>query len=175
MNEAEVAETGELAQYTLEDESVERAVVGSTRTVAVTDRRFIEVSEGETSSGRAVETIESTLFSGVQKVNVDIRGSTTETNTLQLLFAVLAGIFGVIALFGAAEADNVGLVVVALLLFGVAAWLYLTAAEHVSGGIAVRFGYVSNGEWVTDTYRLPEGNIETAHAAAKAVGKTHAP
>lgn len=70
---------------------------------------------------------------------------------------MLAGILGVLALFGAAEADGTGLVIAALRLFGVAAWLSLTATESVSGGIAVRFGSVSNRDWVTDAYRLPEG------------------
>ncbi|WP_254861873.1 hypothetical protein [Halovivax gelatinilyticus] len=169
------ASTTELDGYTLPDEEVETAVVGTGRTVAVTDRRYIEINEGTTSSGRSVETVEETLFSAVDKVNVDIRSATTETDGTMILLALISGILGFFAAVYGADEGGSGAVFVGLLLLGAAVWLYLNATEKVPGGISIRFKYVTDDGWVHDSYQLPEDNIATAHAAARAVASPHGP
>ncbi|UIP01385.1 hypothetical protein Hbl1158_15870 (plasmid) [Halobaculum sp. CBA1158] len=168
------ARDGRLGRYVAGDEEVEIVSRGSTRLFAVTDRRLLDISKGETTAGRPAEFVQTTLFSNVARGNLSLRESITEINWLQ---RIVAGFLVLIALsvFAVAVEVNSGDITAVLVLGGLitlalAAWLWLTSTTESPGGIVIELYHDTPREDSMVSYTLPEDQKETARAVIRMVG-----
>ena len=132
----------QVAKFVPDDEEVTAVSAGKTRTFAVTDRRVLDITEAQTSDGRSIETIASTLFTNVAKVDVSIQGSTTNTDTAKAIAGVVLGVGGLFVaiggLAGDGQATTIGGLLIGVVAIGLAAWLLMNATERQSGGILIK-------------------------------------
>lgn len=168
-------DTRRLGRYVTSEEDVKRVSRGSTRTFAVTDRRLLDITHGQTAEGRPAEFVQSTVFSNVARVNVSIKETITEVDVVRRIVAAVAAIVGLLLLLGgvAIDAGNAsGLLVLAgLILIGLGVWLWFTATEESPGGIVIALYHVTPREESKVTYTLPEDQTETARAVVRMVGQ----
>ena len=164
----------QLDRYVTDSEAIERVSRGPSRTFAVTDRRVLDITQGQTSEGRPAEFVQSTLFDNIARVNLSIEETITEVDVIQRIMGAAAAILGVLLLVGgvaldAGDASGI-LVLIGLVLMAVGAWLWITATEESPGGIVIALYHASPREDAKVTYTLPEDQTETARAVVRMVG-----
>jgi small-conductance mechanosensitive channel len=165
-------------RYLTDDEAVEIVSRGANRSFAVTDRRVIDVTEGQTSSGRPTEIVQTSMFDTLAKAKISLKESIEEVNTFQRIVAAVLAILGALVVLGGLALDSGDLsgllFVVGLALVAIGAFVWLTATEEVAGGIQIVLYHESPTGETKETYTLPEDQQETARAVIRMEGANNA-
>lgn len=172
-----------LEEHLPADESVQGHYRGTnnsgwTRTVAVTDRRIMEITQSRGSTEENVDA-DSALLTGENVTGVHYgRAEEEEPATGQRLLGGLIGLIGVLlSLFGfvqltdATSEGGIGLLLFGIILAAIGYYIIKNAEDAETGDVTLS---IERANVPDKHYQLPRGHVEVPREASKVVGIRHA-
>lgn len=159
-----------------EGEKINAARASASDAIVVTDRRIIDIQRGTGTTGRDLQSVKSTIFTGDEVAGVRVTEIGEEpVDVTQILVGTGIGVVGVfIALVLNDSLGELGgfiAAVVGLTGFAIAIWMTYEAFQTSDGHVRVSLTSIE-GDTI-ETVTLAEDEADVATSISEAVGKAH--